>query len=203
MASIPQIHRSDWRGRIERIQAITIGWMIVEVVVSLFASWKARSPALLAFGGDSGVELLSAVVVLWEFRSNKRSAKMIAARTGGVLLFALAGYVTTVSLMTLHGENGARPTYVGMAILIAAAVIMPWLSREKRKLSVSTDSAALRADATQSGLCAYLSLIALVGIFVNAVWHISWMDPAAALAIIPLILWEGRQAFRGKSCGCC
>jgi divalent metal cation (Fe/Co/Zn/Cd) transporter len=90
-----------------------------------------------------------------------------------------------------------------MVILIAAAAIMPWLAANKRKLSAATGSAALRADASQSGLCAYLSLIALVGLAVNAIWHIAWADPVAALAITPLIVWEGKEAIRGKACGCC
>jgi divalent metal cation (Fe/Co/Zn/Cd) transporter len=105
--------------------------------------------------------------------------------------------------MSLLGHNAPRPTYLGIAILIAAAVIMPWLAREKRKLSATTGSAALRADAAQSGLCAYLSLVALMGLAVNAVWHVAWADPVAALALTPLIFWEGKEAINGKACGCC
>ena len=80
---------------------------------------------------------------------------------------------------------------------------MPWLAKEKRRLSAATGSATLRADAAQSGLCAYLSLIALVGLAANAVWHVAWADALAALAVMPLILWEGKEALRGKACGCC
>jgi len=68
---------------------------------------------------------------------------------------------------------------------------------------VATGSASLRADATQSGVCGYLSLIALVGLAVNAIWHVSWADPIAALVVTPLILWEGNEVVRGKSCACC
>lgn len=179
--------------------------MSIEAAVSLSAAWIARSPALLAFGGDSAIELLSAVLVLWEFSTHvvNRDTETRAARVAGVLLFALAAYVTIVSVLTLLGRNEPRPTYLGIAILIAAAAIMPWLANEKRKLSEATGSAALRADAAQSGLCAYLSLIALVGLAVNAIWHVSWADPVAALAVVPLILWEGKEAIRGKACTCC
>ena len=86
---------------------------------------------------------------------------------------------------------------------MVAAAIMPWLAREKRKLSAITGSAALRADAAESALCAYLFMIALVGLEVNAVWHMTWADPIAALVIVPLILREGWDAMRGKACGCC
>jgi len=105
--------------------------------------------------------------------------------------------------MTLLGHNEPRPTFAGIAILIAASAIMPWLAKEKRLLSASTGSAALRADAAESALCAYLSVIALAGLAVNAIWRVAWADPVAALAVVPLIIWEGRQAIRGKACGCC
>lgn len=179
--------------------------MSVEAGVSLSAAWMARSPALLAFGGDSAVELLSATVVLWRFRARvvPGYAERSASRVAGALLFVLAAYVTIVSLMSLLGHDRPKPTDLGLIILIGAATVMPWLAREKRKLSADTRSAALRADAAQSGLCAYLSIIALAGLTVNVVWHMAWADPVAALAVLPLILWEGKEAMRGEACGCC
>jgi len=178
--------------------------MSVEAAVSLFAAWRAHSPALLAFGGDSAVELLSAVVVLWRFRAvaAQGDAETRAARIAGALLFALAAYVLAASLMTILGYSEPKPTLLGIVILVAAAVVMPWLAKEKRQLSGTTGSAALRADAAQSALCAYLSLIALAGLAINAIWHIKWADPLAALAIVPLIVLEGREAMRGRAWGC-
>jgi divalent metal cation (Fe/Co/Zn/Cd) transporter len=205
MASILRIPTVATLRRIQRIQAITIVWMSVEAAVSLSAAWIARSPALLAFGGDSAIELLSAAVVLWRFRAHavQEHAERRASRIAGILLFVLAAYVVAASTLTLLGYSEPKPTYLGIAILIAAASIMPWLAREKRKLSAATGSAALRADSAQSALCAYLSLIALVGLGVNAIWHVAWADPVAALVVTPLIVWEGREAIRGKACGCC
>ncbi|HWY52830.1 MAG TPA: cation transporter [Terriglobales bacterium] len=84
----------------------------------------------------------------------------------------------------------------------AAAVVMPWLAKEKRRLSGTTGSAALRADAAQSALCAYLSLIALAGLATNAIWRVKWADPIAALLIVPVILREGLEAMHGKPCNC-
>lgn len=193
------------RRRIKRIQAITIGWMLIEAVVSISAATLASSPALLAFGGDSAIELLSAVVVLWRFRHTERpSSERLAARITGALLFALAAYVAVVSVLALFGHAAEpKPSYAGIVVLVAAAIIMPWLAREKRKLSAITNSAALRADAAQSGLCAYLSLIALAGIVVNVFFHAAWADPLAALVILPIVVWEGKESFRGRSCGCC
>ena len=205
MASVLQIATVDAIRRIRRVQTITIAWMGVEAVVSLFAAWRAHSPALLAFGGDSAIELLSAVVVLWRFRANtlQEQTERRAARIAGVLLFVLAAFVVAAAAMALLGYSEPKPTLLGIAVLIAAAAIMPWLAKEKRRLSAATGSAALRADAAESALCAYLSVIALAGLAVNAIWHVAWADPVAALAVVPLIIWEGRQAIRGKACGCC
>jgi divalent metal cation (Fe/Co/Zn/Cd) transporter len=121
----------------------------------------------------------------------------------GVLLFILAAYVVVVSTLTLLGFSEPKTTYVGIAVLVAATATMPWLAKEKRKLSAITGSAALRADAAESALCADLALAALVGLGINTIWHHPWADPIAALVIVPLILQEGREGLRGKACGCC
>lgn len=205
MAFVLQIPTQDTIRRVQRIQTVTIVWMTVEAAVALSAAWMARSPALLAFGGDSAIELFSAIVVLWRFRAHaaQEQSENLAARIAAVLLFILAAYVAVASVMTLLGHSEPKTTYLGIAILIAAAAIMPWLAKEKRKLSAITGSAALRADAAESALCAYLSLVALAGLGVSATWHLRWADPIAALVIVPLILREGWEAMRGKACGCC
>jgi divalent metal cation (Fe/Co/Zn/Cd) transporter len=176
--------------------------MSVEAAVSLGAAWKARSPALLGFGGDSAVELLSALVVLRRFYRpfHESHAEERAARIAGSLLFVLAGFVVLASVLTLLGHIEARPSLVGMALLILAAVVMPWLAGEKRRLSAATGSAALRADAAESAVCGYLALIALAGLVVNAIGGVSWADPVAALALLPLIVREGWEATKGKAC---
>jgi divalent metal cation (Fe/Co/Zn/Cd) transporter len=188
--------------RIIRIQILTLIWMSVEAVVSLGAAWMARSPALLGFGGDSAVELLSAAVVLWSFYSPSRGdhAEQRAARIAGSLLFALAAFVAFTSVLSLLGHVEARPSPIGIALLILAAVFMPWLAKKKRQLSAAAGSAALRADATESAVCGYLALIALAGLAVNAIWRVAWADPIAALALLPLIVREGWEAMKGKPC---
>jgi divalent metal cation (Fe/Co/Zn/Cd) transporter len=205
MASELQVSSPNVIWRIRRVQTFTIAWMSVEAGLSLFAAWRARSPALLAFGGDSAIELFSAVVVLWRFRASAtpQQAERRASRIAGALLFGLAVYVAVTSVTSLLGYSEPKPTFLGIAILVAAAVVMPWLAKEKRRLSGATGSAVLRADTAQSALCAYLSLIALAGLVINAIWHVKWADPIAALAIIPPVVWEGREAMRGKACGCC
>jgi len=190
--------------RILRIQAFTLIWMGVEAAVSLIAAWLAHSPALLAFGGDSAIELVSALVVYWRFRfySTEMKAEKLASRIAGGLLFALAAYVLLASGAALLGKREARPSFAGIALLVVAAVVMPWLAGQKRKLSVTASSAALKADAAESAVCGYMAWIALAGLSVNAAWGIKWADPVAGLCLTPFILREGWEAVRGKACEC-
>lgn len=202
MSAIEKTAPPDLLQRVMWIQTLTVMWMSVEVVVSLGAAWVARSPALLAFGGDSGVELVSAAVVFWRFYSPSHGehAEGQAGRIAGGLLFVLAAFVVTASVLTMLGHVEARPSPVGIALLVLAAMIMPWLAAQKRQLSTQTASAALRADAAESSVCGYLALIALVGLAINALWKVTWADPLAALALLPLILREGWEAMKGKPC---
>ena len=188
----------DVARRVLRLQVFTIVWMTVEGVVSLGAAWASRSPALLAFGGDSAIELLSAAVVFWRFRSNSSPslAEKRAARIAGGLLFALAAYVVLVSVLSLLGYREARPSIVGIVLLVLAAIVMPWVASQKCKLAILTSSASLKADAVESALCGYLAWIALAGLAANAIWGKSWADPVAALALTPLILREGWEAIQ-------
>jgi divalent metal cation (Fe/Co/Zn/Cd) transporter len=188
-----------------RLQIITIIWMSIEACVALVTSWEARSPALLTFGGDSLIELLSAAVVLWRFRLNPRYAlsEKRAARIAETLLFVLAGGVVLASVLALLGFREPKPTFFGMALLLAAAFVMPWLAMRKRRLAEATASAALTADAAESALCGYLAWIALAGLLVNAIWRKPWADPVAALLLIPIILREGWEAMRGHPCQHC
>jgi divalent metal cation (Fe/Co/Zn/Cd) transporter len=193
---------SDLSRRVIRIQVMTLAWMTVEAVVSLGAAWRSHSPAVLAFGGDSLVELLSAAVVFWRFRFDFKEAR--AARMAGVLLFVLAGLVILTSVLNFLGYREAQSSLMGIGILLAAAVIMPWLANRKRQLAAITSSAALKADAVESALCGYMAWIALVGLVINAIWGKSWVDPLAALVVTPLILREGWEAVRSSKlcCGC-
>jgi divalent metal cation (Fe/Co/Zn/Cd) transporter len=194
-SDLPDVSR-----RVLQLQVLTIVWMTVEAVVSLGTAWSSHSPALLAFGGDSLIELLSAAVVFWRFRFELNEET--AARIAGVLLFALAGLVMLTSGLNFLGYREAQRSMVGMGILLAAAVVMPWLARRKRQLAPITSCAALKADAAQSALCAYMAWIALAGLLVNAVWGISWADPVAALAVTPLILREGWEAIHASRLCC-
>jgi divalent metal cation (Fe/Co/Zn/Cd) transporter len=174
--------------------------MTVEAVVSLGAAWNSHSPALFAFGGDSLIELLSAAVVFLRFRFELNEAR--AARFAGALLFMLAGLVAVTSVLNFFGYREAQRSLIGIGILLAAAVGMPWLASRKRQLAAITSSAALKADAAESALCAYMAWIALAGLAVNAIWGKSWADPVAAMALIPLIVKEGWEAIHSSKLCC-
>ena len=194
----------DLLGRVVRLQVLTIAWMTVEGIVALAAAWTARSPALLGFGGDSAIELFSAIIVLWRFRSKSDSAdaEKLAARVAGGLLFIVAAFVMVSSGLSLLGYREPQPSFAGIILLIVAAIGMPWLASRKRKLATQVASASLRADATESALCGYLSLIALAGLLANLIFHAPWADPIAALALVPLIAREGWESIHASR-HCC
>jgi divalent metal cation (Fe/Co/Zn/Cd) transporter len=203
--SIAGVHPApDLQRRVVRLQMLTIVWMSIEAVVALVASWTAGSPALLGFGGDSAIELFSAIIVLWRFRSKPDSAvaEKLAARVAGGLLFFVAAFVIVSSGLSLLGYREPQTSFAGIILLIVAAIGMPWLASQKRKLATQVASASLRADATESALCGYLSLIALAGLLANLILHAPWADSIAALALVPLIAREGWEAIH-SSRPCC
>jgi divalent metal cation (Fe/Co/Zn/Cd) transporter len=190
-------------GTIAWLQGITLIWMLVECGVSLYGAVTAHSPALLAFGADSFVELLSAIVVLLAITPSFPLTKDGAARLAGILLFVLAGVVALVTVLSLLYRVKPETSHSGIAITLAALVVMPILAWAKRRTAQRTNNRALAADAVQSATCAYLAAITLMGLAINAVWHIHWVDSAAALLALPILIVEGRRALRGESCGCC
>lgn len=187
--------------RLILLQSFTLAWMLAECAVSLWAAVRAHSPALLAFGFDSLVELLSALLVLCAI--GPRLGRKAVDRTAGILLFALAAGVALASVLALAGKLEPRPSPLGIFITAAALCVMPLLAWQKRKLARRTGNNALAADAVQSATCAYLALVALGGLVLNAAFHLASADSLAALAAVPVLIREGRRALRGQSCGCC
>ena len=192
----------DHRRNIYWLQTVTLCWMIVECGVALLSAWSAHSPALLGFGADSLVELLSALVVLLQFTRWIKLAPPQAARIAGILLFILAGMVFLISLGTLLARVQPETSCAGIGITIAALFVMPLLAWGKGKTARSINNRALAADAVQSATCAYLAAITLFGLTLNALWQLRWADPLAALAAIPVLIVEGRRSLKGEPCSC-
>lgn len=189
-------------GHIQRLQVMTLLWMLAECAIALAAAWRARSPALLAFGADSFVELLSAAVVLLQFVPRFTLGEARAARAAGFLLFILAGVVTFSSGSALWRKAQPETSWMGIGVTVAALIVMPVLSHAKRKAGKTTGNIALSADAVQSATCAYLATVTLAGLALNAAFHVRWADPLAALVAVPIICLEGNRALRGDPCRC-
>ena len=185
------------------LQLVTLAWMLVECGVSLYAAKMAHSAALLAFGSDSLVELMSASLVLAQCIPGIAISERRANRIAGGLLFLLALVVAATAIGSLALRARPQTSSVGMAITVAALLAMPVLAWLKRREARHTHHPALAADAVQSATCAYLAGITLAGLAINAVFHIAWIDSAAALLAVPILLWEGRSAWRGHTCACC
>ena len=186
--------------RVAWLQFVTMAWMLVECTVSLIAAERAHSVALLAFGSDSLIELLSASVVLLQFLPRFALKKMYAEKTAAILLYLLAGAVVLIALLSYR--NPVETSCLGIGITAAALVIMPALAWLKRRYARAGNDRTLAADAVQSATCAYLAAVTLAGLVMFALWHIAWIDSVAALAAIPVLIIEGRRASRGEGCGC-
>ena len=146
---------------------------------------------------------MSATVVLLQWIPGVSISERKATRAASLLLFVLAFAVAGSALASLALKMQPETSRAGIGITIAALLAMPVLAWLKRREARHSGNTALAADATQSAACAYLALIALVGLAVNALFHIAWFDAAAALVAIPILIKEGRSAWQGHACRCC
>jgi divalent metal cation (Fe/Co/Zn/Cd) transporter len=185
---------------------LTIGYNTIEAVVSLVAGLVAGSVALIGFGVDSAIEVTASVAAQWRLRSDRDSVRRervewLTRRVIGGSFLALSAYVAVDSVTTLWQREAPEPSVVGLGILVLSAFVMPVLARAKRRVAVALGSRALEAEATQTSICAYLSVIALAGVALNTFAGLWWADPVAALAMVPIIAKEGIEGF-GPEAGC-
>lgn len=187
--------------RIRWIVAATIVYNVVEAVIALTAGTIASSSALIGFGLDSTIEVLSAAAVAWQFtrrepeRWEKGTLRVIA-----VAFFALAAYVTVSSGLALVGRVEVEHSPVGIALTALSVVIMPFLSLAERRAGRELGSATAIADSKQTLICTYLSAAVLAGLVLNGVFGWWWADAVAGLVIAAFALREGREAWRGDAC---
>lgn len=204
MASHPTIGSAAFtRMAVMRLQVVSTIWMTIECGVALYGAWQAHSVVLMAFGADSFVELLSAILVLLAFSPRIRISRTRSAQLAGILLYVLAGVVVITAILAWRIRIRPESSPAGMAITVAALFGMPVLAWQKRRLSRKTGSQVLAADSVQSATCAWMAAAALAGLIADATLHVRWVDSVAALAVLPLLLMEARNAMRGESCGCC
>jgi divalent metal cation (Fe/Co/Zn/Cd) transporter len=185
-----------------KIEYFSIAWTTLEAAIGIIAGVLAGSVALIGFGVDSVIETASSVVLLWRLSDHPRAEEReeFAHRLVGVGFLALAAYISFDALHDLITREPPRASYFGIAYAVACVVVMPLLARAKRRVAARLGSDALHADSHQSDICAYLSVILLVGLALNALFGWWWADPVAALCMLPIIIKEGFAGLRGESC---
>ena len=186
----------------------TIGYNVIEAVVAIGAGIVSGSVALLGFGLDSVIEVTASGAAQWRLRADidearRERVERATHRIIGWSFLALAAYVVIDGAHTLLQHESPERSVVGLALLALSAVVMPVLARAKRRVARAMTSRSLEAEATQTSLCAYLSVIALAGVALNAWFGWWWADPVAALAMVPIIAKEGVEGARAEAhCSC-
>jgi len=190
-----QARRLAWGG---------IGYHFLEATIAVAAGLAAGSIALIGFGADSLIESLAGLIVLWLFtgaRLGSSTAERRAQQLVAISFFALAVYIGVESLRSLIGGHEPDASWIGIGLAAFTAPTMPLLAAWKRRVGRALNSSAAVKEASQTQLCAYLSIALLIGLGANALFGLWWMDPAAALFIAAVAVREGRESWRGD--GCC
>lgn len=188
-----------------RLEYFTIGWNLLEALVSVGAGLIAGSIALIGFGIDSLIETASGAVLLWRLREGEKGEKreQIALKLVGWSLLALAAYVGFEATKSLIVHEEPERSWPGIIIAALSLIVMPLLARAKRNVARGISSRALIADSKQTDICAYLSAILLGGLGLNAFLGWWWADPVAGLIMVPIIVKEGIESMRGEACSDC
>jgi divalent metal cation (Fe/Co/Zn/Cd) transporter len=192
-----------------RLEYFTIAWNALEGLVAVVAGAIAGSISLVGFGIDSFVEVTSGSVLLWRMSvdaevQHRELNERRALRIVGVCFLLLAAYIAYESMFDLWSRHAPEHSFPGIVLACISLVVMPLLSRAKRKVGRALGSAAMHADAKQTEFCTYLSAILLAGLLLNALFGLWWADPVAALIMAPIITKEGIEGLQGKACEeCC
>lgn len=203
---MPPQERARWERRARLLAWGGNAWHLVEFAVAIGAGIAAGSIALVGFGADSLIEGLSGLVIVWLFTGARRgdqAAERRAQQLVAASYFLLAAYVVGESARTAIGGHHPEASWVGIGLALVTAPTMPLLARAKRSVGHRLSSSATVSEASQNMICAYLSVTLLVGLGANALFGWWWADPAAALVIAAVAVREGRESWRGDSCGCC
>ena len=199
--TVDPLRRRVLQRRIRIIVAITIAYNVVEAAIALAAGTVASSAALIGFGLDSIVEVLSAAAIAWQFAApDPEKRERVALRVIAVSFFALAAYVIVDTILSLFGGVDAEHSTVGIILAAVSLAVMPVLSWFERRTGRELGSATVVADSKQTLLCAYLSAALLVGLLLNSLLGWAWADSVAALVIAGWAIKEGIEAWRGDAC---
>lgn len=191
--------RAALHRRVRLIVGITITYNVLEGIIAVSAGAAASSAALIGFGLDSFIEVLSAVAVAWQFtRKDPERWEKPTVRAIGIAFFALAAYVTVDAILALAGVDSVEHSPVGIAIAVASLIVMPALAWVEFRTGRELGSRSVQADAKQLLLCVYLSGTVLIGLLLNSLFGWAWADSVAALVVAALAVREGVEAWRGE-----
>ncbi len=187
--------------RVRWIVAATITYNVIEAVVAITAGSVASSTALIGFGLDSVVEVLSAATVAWQFADRDPVAReRTALKVIAISFFGLALYVSVDAVLTLAGVRQPEHSTVGVALAAVSLAVMPFLSLLERRTGKELGSASAIADSNQTLVCSYLSAAVLIGLLLNTLFGWTWADPVAGLVVVVVAVREGLEAWRGDAC---
>ena len=209
MATIYTLERPAAVVRGRRLEYFTVVWNMLEGLIAVGSGIIAGSISLVGFGIDSFIEVTSGSVLLWRMSVDsdvhrRETNERRALRIVGVCFLFLAAYIAYDSILDLRSKRAPEHSIPGIVLACVSLVVMPILSRAKRRVGRALGSAAMHADAKQTEFCTYLSAILLIGLLLNAFFGLWWADPLAALIMVPIIAREGLDGVRGKACsGCC
>lgn len=207
--TIDPIERAALIRRGQLYSRVTLAYNSVEGVAAIVTGVMAGSIALVGFGIDSVIEVVSSVAALWRLRADaneysRERAERVSLRIIGFCFLALALYIIVDAGRSLWSHEVPEKTWPGIIVATLSVVVMPILVTGKRRVAQGLGSRALEADASQTSLCAYLSGIVLVGLALNAAFGWWWADPVAGLLMTPIIVKEGLEGIRGEeSCDDC
>jgi divalent metal cation (Fe/Co/Zn/Cd) transporter len=184
-----------------RVEVFTVVWMVVEAGVSIGAGVLAHSALLIAFGLDSVIELVSGAILLWRLSVEARGedtehierAERRASWVIDVSLVLLCLYVLATAIYGLITQSHPESSLVGIAISIAALLVMPILGITKRRIASRIDSSALQGDAASSFTCGYMAGAVLLGVGLNALFHWWWAEDIASLLFLFWLVGETRE----------
>jgi divalent metal cation (Fe/Co/Zn/Cd) transporter len=197
-AALSDERRATLHRRVRLIVGFTITYNVIEGIVAISAGAAASSAALIGFGLDSFIEVLSAVAVAWQFtRKDPERWEKPTVRAIGIAFFALAAYVTVDAILALVGVEPVEHSPLGIAIAVASLVVMPALAWFQFRTGRELGSKSVQADAKQLLLCVYLSGTVLIGLLLNSLFGWWWADSIAALVVAFLAVREGIEAWRG------
>jgi divalent metal cation (Fe/Co/Zn/Cd) transporter len=184
--------------RVRLIVGFTITYNLLEGIIAISAGAAASSAALIGFGLDSFIEVLSAVAVAWQFTRKKPERwEKPTVRAIGIAFFALAAYVTVDAILSLTGVEPVEHSPLGIGIAVASLIVMPTLAWFQFRTGRELGSKSVQADAKQLLLCIYLSGTVLIGLLLNSLFGWGWADSVAALVVAALAVREGIEAWRG------